>query len=350
MMVWRLYIVIQVVVASSKFFAFRESNSSLYSLFVKNCQSCDCYTSVEDPKVNIKLGNFTKDWYTDSHISLRDSKSIGPEWQCTIDGTVRYRNSISNNDSVWYDITKGINVNLINQKLDPCKGYIDIELALETGQQRQAFGNPNQCIIEALRDEDQIEDDDYLFISSSRNGSQYPAQYHCSHQLFSRNSSILLKVSKGAKLNIYNEKCIKNSVENMTNLDTNTEVRNDENYDEYNIEQLDKNVTENKSSPYKKFDWVLFGPICVSLVLVIFSLTILTICCWKKKKETRNKRHTWDEIYFNIESSSAMSSIRSRMDPKSSLKSQNPASYDSDIITAIDNTKHIENTCELLSN
>ena len=134
---------IQFVVASSKFFAFRESNSSLYSLFVKNCQSCDCYTSVEDPKVNIKLGNFTKDWYTDSHISLRDSKSIGPEWQCTIDGTVRYRNSISNNDSVWYDITKGINVNLINQQLDPCKGYIDIELALETGQQRQAFGNPN---------------------------------------------------------------------------------------------------------------------------------------------------------------------------------------------------------------
>ena len=191
------------MVASSQFFAIRNSTSSIYTLFVRKCDSCDCYADVDNPEVNLKLGNWTRDWYTNSQITPRDSKSL--EWRCSIDGgNLLYRHSSSNDDQIWYDIKNSKNIELINHKLDPCKNYIDIELALVSGKEVGPSGVPLPCFLMALSDvKDPIENDDYLFISSFRNGSHS----HCRHQLLSSNDSLVLKVTPGANLTIIIDKC-----------------------------------------------------------------------------------------------------------------------------------------------
>ena len=129
---------------------------------MRKCDSCDCYADVDNPEVNLKLGNFTRDWYTNSQITHRDSRDL--EWRCSIEGgNLLYRNSASNGDQLWYDINNAKNINLTIYKLDPCKNYIDIELV--SGQELGPSGGPVPCIDMALTDVKDLENNDYLFIS-----------------------------------------------------------------------------------------------------------------------------------------------------------------------------------------
>lgn len=321
-------------VSSSQFFAIRNSTSSLYKLFVRKCDSCDCYADVDDPEVNLKLGNYTKDWYTNSKITHRDSRDL--EWRCSIDGNLLYRNSASNDDQVWYDINNAENIELINHKLDPCKNYIDIELALASGQEVGQSGGPFPCFIMALTDvKDPIKNDDYLFISSFKNGSKSI----CRHQLLSSEDSLVLKVTPGANLTIYNEQCKKTNQEDISTgsgsgkdaIKGNTK----KNQPFLRIGQTGvgsvEETTEGKTTsattekpkhkhgftlaPGKK-NWILIGPIGGAVGFVILTLALLTFCCWKKRREIRSdKRNTWhEEIYFDFQSPSAQSSIRSKRD------------------------------------
>ena len=341
MIIWRLFLVFHTV-ASSQFFAIRNSTSPLYTLFVRQCdnEACDCYADVDDPEVNLKLGNFTKDWYTASQVTHRDNRAL--EWRCSIDGDLLYRNSASNGDQLWYDFKNKKNINLFHQKLDPCKNYIDIELALVSGQEVGESGSPIPCIFMALNDvKDPIENDDYLFISSTRNGSQS----HCRHQLMSSNDSLVLKVTPGANLTIYNEKCKSwsdqislgrkkqaadirsppSSTDRVRNSETEiptfpeTETGSSPGFKAAEEEEESKNESNLfRIRPGKK-NWVLIGPICGTVGFIFICLSIITIFCWKKQKEKQgNKRHTWNEIYFSV-SASAQSSIRSRVDVNSPL-------------------------------
>ena len=340
MIIWRLFLVFHTV-ASSQFFAIRNSTSPLYTLFVRQCENeaCDCYADVDDPEVNLKLGNFTKDWYTASQVTHRDNRAL--EWRCSIDGDLLYRNSASNGDQLWYDFKNKKNINLFHQKLDPCKNYIDIELALVSGQEVGESGSPIPCIFMALNDvKDPIENDDYLFISSTRNGSQS----HCRHQLMSSNDSLVLKVTPGANLTIYNEKCKswsdqislgrKKQAADIRSPPSSTDrVRNSETeiptFPETEtglspgFKAAEEEESKNESNLFRirpgKKNWVLIGPICGTVGFIFICLSIITIFCWKKQKEKQgNKRHTWNEIYFSV-SASAQSSIRSRVDVNSPL-------------------------------
>ena len=337
MFIWRLFLIVQSV-ASSQFFAIRKNTSSLYTLFVRQCDSCDCYSEVDNPAVNLKLGNYTKDWYTASKVTHRDARDL--EWRCSIDGDLLYRNSASQDDQVWYDIKNTENIILINHKLDPCTSYIDIELALDSGQEVGASGSRIPCILMALTDNDPIDNDDYLFISSSRNGSHS----HCRHQLLSSDDSLLLKVTPGSNLTILNDKCKFLPDQDHTGRKKQAdEIRSPPSiWDRVSIgqtriftvsdnetvsgEKIHEEKTSSEESIKKnhfsnspgKIDWVLFGPICGTVGFLILCLTILTICCWKKKRERLdNKRHTWQDVYFNI--NSAQSSIRSRVDVPTSF-------------------------------
>ena len=340
MFIWRLFLIVQTA-ASSQFFAIRKNTSSLYTLFVRQCDSCDCYSEVDNPGVNLKLGNYTRDWYTASQVTHRDARDL--EWRCSIDGDLLYRNSASQDDQVWYDIKNTENIILINHKLDPCKNYIDIELALESGQEVGTSGSRIPCILMALTDNDPIKNDDYLFISSSRNGSHS----HCRHQLLSSDDSLLLKVTPGSNLTILNEKCKflpdqdqtgfmdskilgrkkqaddirsppsiwdrvtigQNSVFTVSDTETGS---GEKTHEEKTSSGHSKEKKTFSIAPGKK-NWVLIGPICGTVGFFILCLTILTICCWKKKREQlNNKRHTWQDVYFNV--NSAQSSIRSKLD------------------------------------
>ena len=344
MIIWRLFLVFHTV-APSQFLAIRNSTSPLYTLFVRKCddEACDCYADVDDPQVNLKLGNFTKDWYTASQVTHRDNRAL--EWRCSIDGDLLYRNSAVNGDQLWYDFKNKKNINLFHQKLDPCKNYIDIELALVSGQEVGESGSPIPCIFMALNDvKDPIENDDYLFISSTRNGSQS----HCRHQLMSSNDSLVLKVNPGANLTIYNEKCKSwsdqislgrkkqaDDIRSPSLPSIGDRVRNNEteipivpdteigSSPGFKAAEEETSFEESNNSfrirPGKK-NWILIGPICGSVGFIFISLSIITIFCWKKQKVKRgNKRHTWNEIYFNVNNASAQSSIRSKVDVNSPL-------------------------------
>lgn len=353
MFIWRLFLVVQTV-ASSQFFAIRKNTSSVYTLFVRQCDSCDCYSEVDNPGVNLKLGNYTRDWYTDSQVTHRDARDL--EWRCSVDGDLLYRNSASQDDQVWYDIKNTENIILINHKLDPCKNYIDIELALDSGQEVGASGDLIPCILMALTDNDPIKNDDYLFISSSRNGSHS----HCRHQLLSSDDSLLLKVTPGSNLTILNEKCKflpgkdqKGSLDSripgrkkqaddirsppsiwdrvstgQTSVLTvsDNETSSGEKAQEDIFWRIKKEETSSGESKKKKHfsiapgkkNWVLIGPICGTVGFFILCLIILTIFCWKKKREQMDKkRHTWQDVYFNV--NSAQSSIRSKVDVPTSF-------------------------------
>ena len=324
------------MVASSQFFAIRNSTSSVYTLFVRKCDSCDCYADVDNPEVNLKLGNFTRDWYTNSQITHRDSRDL--EWRCSIEGgNLLYRNSASNGDQLWYDINNAKNINLTIYKLDPCKNYIDIELALVSGQDVGPSGGPFPCFLMALTDvKDPMEKDDYLFISSFRNGSHF----HCRHQLLSSNDSLVLKVNPGANLTILNEQCNQASQAGIKRGPGSGEADADGNTASGASTKTDQPIfrlggnagpgaaEENKTSgatrgkhhtfgisPSKK-NWILIGPVGGAIGFLILLLTILTFFCWKKRREIRNdKRNTWHEgIYFDLTSPSAKSSVRSKLD------------------------------------
>merc|ERR1712032_690844 len=173
----------------------------------------------------------------------------------------------------------------------------------------------------ALSDvKDPIENNDYLFISSFRNGSHS----HCRHQLLSSNDSLVLKVTPGANLTIYNKQCHQAS---QADIKTNQHILRMGGHagPGFGEEDTEENKTSGATTKKKhhtftiapgKKNWILIGPIGGAVGFLILSLAILTFCCWKKRREVRNdKRNTWhEEIYFDLASPSAKSSVRSKLD------------------------------------
>ena len=63
-----------------------------------------------------------------------------------------------------------------------------------------------------------------------------------------------------------------------------------------------------QSKETTKFKWIIMGPVCGFIVLVIFSVTILAVHCRRREKKTR--RQTFEDIYFNPTSVRSHASLR----------------------------------------
>ena len=217
-------------------------------------------------------------------------------------------NSITVDGKVWNDLTMEVNISLVNLKLRQCRSPIDIKQVM-VWSGGQGFGDINDCIYKALNGiKVPIDAGKNIHISLSKNAPQYPCAAITSPHFSKDDIFMIIRTSKDATPSVFDsEKCKATTAAPGTHeVDVMNHVNDNDNA--IRPRGRDINVAE-PSIETTKLNWILMGPFCGFIVLVIFSVTILAVYCWSKKKEP-NKRQTCEDIYFNSSSVRSKVSIR----------------------------------------
>ena len=219
-------------------------------------------------------------------------------------------NLIPIDGQVWNDRTMEVNINLINLKLRQCRSPIDIKQVL-VWSGSQNFGDINVCIYKALIGiKVPIDAGTNIHISLSKNAPQYPCAAVTSPHFSKDDIFMIIQTSKDATPSVFDsDKCkvTTDAAPGGHEVDVISQVNGNDNA--IGPRGSDINVTE-PTKETTKLNWILMGPICGFIVLVIFSVTILAVYCQRKKKE-QNKRQTCEDIYFNSSSIRSKVSLRS---------------------------------------
>ena len=256
-------------------------------------------------------------------------------------------------EKIWNILSSWeVNINRINQKLRPCRSPVEVKDVLVLGGV-EGCGDFNDCIYEALNGTRvPIEAGKNIPISLSKSSPLC----HCtvSSSSSKEDKFMIIRIPKDAMTSIFDsEKCkeikdtdpgghevdaIGPANTNNTNdirpksLDTNTTAdhefdvtgqvninhtndtrrgqANTNNTDDIKRSQDPDTNPTGQSKETTKFKWIIMGPICGFIVLVIFSVTILAVHCRRKEKKTTKRRQTFEDIYFNSTSVRSHASLR----------------------------------------
>ena len=212
---------------------------------------------------------------------------------------------------LFYPLSSPWEVNIKQINLGPCRSPIDVKDVVVLGGVK-GCGNVNDCIDEALNSTKvQIEAGKNIYISFSNSSSQC----HCTvSSSFSKEDTFMIIQTKNASMTSVfdSDQCKENKVaepgheldvtgQDNTNKTTDIDIRRGPDPDP------DTNPT-GQSKETTKFKWIIMGPVCGFIVLVIFSVTILAVHCRRREKKTR--RQTFEDIYFNPTSVRSHASLR----------------------------------------
>ena len=224
---------------------------------------------------------------------------------------------------LFYPLSSPWEVNIKQINLGPCRSPIKVkDVVVLVGV--KGCGDVKDCIDEALNGTRvQIEAGKDLYISFSNSSSQC----HCTvSSSFSKEDTFMIIQTKDAMTSGFDsDKCkdiedtdpggheVDVTGQDNTNKTTDIRIRRGP-ADTNNTNNISRNQGPDtnptgQSKETTKFKWIIMGPICGFIVLVIFSVTILAVHCRRKEKET-NRRQTFEDIYFNSTSVRSQASLR----------------------------------------